>query len=201
MLSQEEKVILRQCWSPEKLPTLSYWVQSAEAGERHFTSQHEKRSYFPRAWGKGREQKYFINGRLTPVWVPLSAPYPTQAIFWAGYGVINYILTASLCSFDFTVIKSAIEVSGLRKCGSQVREGGGARAIPDPWRCGKNKGDDLCGGLFIHFTPRDLGLAPGIDLCRIKVPHHWKMPILSLISYSFWLTSVIVLCPYCFIKL
>lgn len=54
--------------------------------------------------------------------MPLLAPYPTQAIFRAGYGVINYILTASLCSLDFTVIKSAIEVSDPRKCGSQVGE-------------------------------------------------------------------------------
>lgn len=84
-----------------------------------------------RARERRREQKYFINGRLTPVWVPLSAPYPTQAIFPAGYGVINYILTASLCSFDFTMIKSAIEVSGPRKCGSQV--GVGWRSSGRPW--------------------------------------------------------------------
>lgn len=118
-------------------------VQSAETDERRFTSEHEKRSYFQTAWEKRREQKYFINGRLTPVWVPLSAPYPTRAIFRAGYGVINYISTASLCSFDFPVIKSAIVLSGSRKCGSQVGEGEGARAVPDPWRCGENKGVDL----------------------------------------------------------
>lgn len=79
--------------------------------------------------------------------MPLSAPYPTRAIFPAGYGVINYILTASLCSFDFTVIKSAIEVSGPRKCrGAQVGEGEGrggsvvlARTVPDSPRRGENK--------------------------------------------------------------
>lgn len=56
LLSQEEKVGLRQQSSSEKLPTLSYRVQSAEAGERHFTSEHEKRSYFQSAWEKERAE-------------------------------------------------------------------------------------------------------------------------------------------------
>lgn len=116
--------------------------------------------------------------------MPLSAPYPTQARFRAGYGVINYILTASLCSFDFSVIKSAIEVSDPRKCGSQVGEGGGALAVPDSSRHGENKDDDLCDGLLVRFTLiSSKGLLLVLIGLELKVHRHWRMTLLKLIFY------------------
>lgn len=137
-----------------------------------------------------REQKYFINGRLTPVWVPLSAPYPTQAIFPAGYGVINYILTASLCSFDFTVIKSAIEVSGPRKRGSQVGEGVeelGLFLIRQGVVRTRKTRMRVTVFSFTSLIISSYGLAHGIDSSGEKVPRHWKTPLLRLRFYSFWL--------------